>query len=149
VEKSTIERSIWINAPRERVWQAITDPAQIQQWFSPTTPWVLTAMAVGGQLYANGYESQTGIIELIDAPRQFTYRWGVPTSDTTFSVTTSFALEEENGGTRVRLIETFYETVPGTVREKGLDQNSQGWAMALENLKAYLDGKALPYPEGF
>ena len=29
MEKLTIERSIWIAAPRERVWQAVTDPAQI------------------------------------------------------------------------------------------------------------------------
>jgi hypothetical protein len=37
MRKMAIERSIWIAAPRERVWQAVTDPAQIVQWFAPCT----------------------------------------------------------------------------------------------------------------
>lgn len=31
MERIAIERSIWINAPRERVWLAITDPDQVAQ----------------------------------------------------------------------------------------------------------------------
>jgi carbon monoxide dehydrogenase subunit G len=34
----TIERSIWIDAPRERVWQAITALDQIVQWLVPNLP---------------------------------------------------------------------------------------------------------------
>src|SRR5688572_19975639 len=37
----TIERSIWIAAPRERVWQAVTDPEQVIQWFVPNLPGAL------------------------------------------------------------------------------------------------------------
>ena len=28
-----VERSIWVNAPRERVWQAITRAEEIRQWW--------------------------------------------------------------------------------------------------------------------
>ncbi len=31
----TIERSIWIDATRDRVWQAITAPEEISLWFLP------------------------------------------------------------------------------------------------------------------
>jgi uncharacterized protein YndB with AHSA1/START domain len=37
MEKLVVERSIWIAAPRERVWQAVTDPEQLAQWFLPPT----------------------------------------------------------------------------------------------------------------
>jgi carbon monoxide dehydrogenase subunit G len=35
MEQITVERSIWIPAPRERVWGAIIDPEQIAQWLLP------------------------------------------------------------------------------------------------------------------
>ena len=31
----SVERSIWIAAPRERVWQAVVEPEQVAQWFLP------------------------------------------------------------------------------------------------------------------
>ena len=40
MSKIVIERSIWIASPRERVWQAVTDPAQIAQWFAPGTSFI-------------------------------------------------------------------------------------------------------------
>jgi carbon monoxide dehydrogenase subunit G len=30
-----VEQSIWINAARERVWQALTQPELMMQWFAP------------------------------------------------------------------------------------------------------------------
>ena len=48
MEKMSIERSIWIDAPRERVWQAMTEPQQIAQWFLPAMPGVRYAPGVPG-----------------------------------------------------------------------------------------------------
>lgn len=137
-----VERGIWINAPRERVWQAITQPDQIQQWFSPGTPWVVTALEAGGKLYAVGYESQTGIIEVIDPPQRFSYRYELLSAGTLLSFVTTYTLDEENNGTRVTITETGVEA-PTEGQGSG-----RGWGMALDNLKAYLEGNALPFPEG-
>jgi hypothetical protein len=41
-----------------------------------------------------------------------------------------------------------FASLPEEARQERVDQNSQGWGMAVENLKAYLEGKSLPYPEG-
>jgi len=35
MEQLKVQCSIWIKAPRERVWQAITDPANLAQWLLP------------------------------------------------------------------------------------------------------------------
>ncbi len=148
MENAALERSIWIAAPRERVWRAITDPAQIQQWFSPPTPWKLDKLDVGGKLYAVGYESQAAIIEVLESPRQFSYSWGMPDADPPMAGMTTYSLEEENGGTRVTLTDVMSETTPAEIRQKHMNQSSGGWVMALENLQAYMEDKSLPYPEG-
>ncbi len=148
MEKATIERTIWIAAPRERVWQAITDPAQIEQWFSPGTPWERTALEVGGKLYARGYESQAGIIEQIDAPRQFTYRWESQPPDPRLTTITTYRLEEENGGTRLIFTESLSGSLTEEARQQRIEGTDAGYKMALENLQAYLEGRSLPHPEG-
>lgn len=35
MKKKTGECSIWFDAPREQVWQAVTDPEQLAQWLLP------------------------------------------------------------------------------------------------------------------
>jgi uncharacterized protein YndB with AHSA1/START domain len=147
MEKQAVHRTIWIKAPPERVWLAITDPAQIQQWFSPTTPWVVTALEVGGKIYAQGYESMTGVIEVFDAPRQFSYRW--VSKDEPIMTLTTYRLEEENGGTRVTISESMSGTLSEEIIKQRIEQNGWGWQGVLENMKAYIEGVALPYPQGF
>ncbi len=99
MEKVEIRRSVWINASRERVWQAVTNAGQRN----------------------------------------------LPDKTTT----TTYLLEEENGGTRFTVIEAGLESLSEEARRQRLHQNGKSWEMALENLKAYIDGKALPRPEGF
>ena len=117
-----LKRSIWINAPRERVWLAVTDPAQIQAWFAPNTP-----------ISMNG--SRVSITINDQEPER--------------TIATTYLLEEENGGTRFTVIETGLEALPEDARQKHLEQDGAGWVQALANLHAYIDGKALPHPQGF
>jgi uncharacterized protein YndB with AHSA1/START domain len=150
-EIAAVERSIWIDAPRERVWQAITDPKQLQQWYSPTTPWQLSALEVGGRFYVYNAETEaemyTEIIDLVDPPHQLVRR-SVPNPPETPQVTT-WRLEEEKGGTRLTLTNSGYEIQPDNARHPIMEQNAFGFGMALENLKAFNEGKELPYPFGF
>lgn len=146
-QKPAIERSIWIAATRERVWQAITDPKQLQQWFSPNTPWELSSLKVGGKYYVidtetNG-EMYVQIIEHMDPPHQFI------THSDSGTERTIYTLEEENGGTRLALTHTGYEEQPDASRWNTMEQNSAGFGMMLQNVKAVVEGEALPFPWGF
>jgi uncharacterized protein YndB with AHSA1/START domain len=149
--KFAIERTIWMNAPRERVWQALTDPQQLQQWVSPNTPWRLSALEVGGELVA--YDAETGdphstqVIEVMDAPRHLVLR-SIAESPAIQEVAT-YLLREENGGTRFILTHAGYETAPADARHQSMEQNAFGFGMMLENLEAYLLDQPLPYPWGF
>ncbi len=146
-----VERSIWIDAPRERVWQAISDPKQLQQWFSPTTPWLLSALEVGGKFYVYNVETETEMytqmIELLDPPHQLVNRSVATPPETPYG--TAWRLDEENGGTRVTITHSGYELEADSTRHPNMEQNAFGFGMILENLKAFSEGKTLPNPYGF
>jgi uncharacterized protein YndB with AHSA1/START domain len=150
-EMFAVERSIWIDAPRTRVWQAITDPKQLQQWFSPTTPWLLTALEVGGRMYVYNVETETEmyiqVIELLDPPHQLiTHSVATPPE---IPHGTTWRLDEENGGTRLTITNSGYEAEPEGTRHPNMEQNAFGFGMMLANLKAFSEGKDLPNPYGF
>jgi uncharacterized protein YndB with AHSA1/START domain len=142
LEKVEIRRSVWINAPRERVWQAVTEGDQVAQWFFPGTIFSQEGNKITVKL--GDMVVAEVIVEVSDPPRQMTTR-NLPDMLTT----TTYLLEEENGGTRFTVIEAGLESLSAEARQQRLDQNGKGWEMALENLKAYIDGKPLPRPEGF
>jgi uncharacterized protein YndB with AHSA1/START domain len=146
-----IERSIWIDAPRERVWDALTDPVKLQKWFSPTTAWRITSLTVGGRLYSpdpeTGAELYTQVYDVIDPPHQLITH-SVPVPPNTVDVTT-YTLESEKGGTRLFLTHAGYELMPEDVRSTNLERNAFGFGMMLENIKASVEETPLPYPQGF
>jgi uncharacterized protein YndB with AHSA1/START domain len=146
-EKISIERSIWIDAPRERVWHAITDVKQISEWFSPGTEWQLSALAVGGRLYVldqeSGAEQYTQIVELVDPPRLFATRSLEP------DLVTTWTLDEEKGGTRLTLTHSGYEGQPVEGRHNTIEQTAFGFGLMLANVRAVVEGRSLPVPGGF
>jgi uncharacterized protein YndB with AHSA1/START domain len=142
VEPIILERSIWINAPRERVWQAVTEPAQIAAWFAPGLTFSINDNKIA--IHMEGQVMEVALIEVFDPPHQLTTR-SLPDR----ILATTYKLEEENGGTRFTVIETGYESLSEEERQKRLEQDSGGWEMALKNLDAYINGKPLPRPEGF
>ncbi len=70
METIAVERTIWINAPRERVWQAITDPKQLSQWYAPGCPWEIPTLQAGAAIkfYNTDTDIQPGIIAVVDPP---------------------------------------------------------------------------------
>lgn len=151
-EKSfAVERSIWIAAPLERVWSAITDPMQLESWFSPGTSWKLTTLEVGGRLFTpdpeTGDETNVQVIQLVDPPQRFVTH-SLPASPGSSEVT-AYLLEEERGGTRLTITNSGYELLPDDERWSSMEQNAFGFGMMLENLRAYIESQDLPTPGGF
>jgi uncharacterized protein YndB with AHSA1/START domain len=146
-----VERSIWIDAPRERVWRAVTDPTQLESWFSPGISWKLTALEVGGRLFtpdpATGAETNVQVIQVVDPPQRFVTH-SLPASPGSSEVT-AYLLQEERSGTRLTVTHSGYELLPEDGRWSAMEQNAFGFGMMLENLRAYVEGKDLPTPGGF
>lgn len=146
-----VERSIWIDASCEAVWDAITDPALVEQWFSPGTPWALTALEVGGRLFVpspeTGAEMYAQRIEQLEAPYLFVTR--SVSEPPAPSHVTAHRLKEEDGGTRLTITFSGYEQQPESQRSTNMERDAFGFGMMLENLKRSVEGGTLPYPSGF
>src|SRR6185437_15960768 len=73
-----IEKIVDLDAPRSRVWRALTDYTQFNQWFgvSLTSPFIPGA-AVSGKLNIRNYEHLTLTIwiESMEPDRFFSFRW--------------------------------------------------------------------------
>jgi uncharacterized protein YndB with AHSA1/START domain len=150
-EKIAVERSIWIAAPRERVWRAISNPDQFELWFSPGTSFKSSGSGVGARLYVEnpetGAEMYVQILEVIDPPNHLVLRSQPEPPETPFI--TSYKLVEENNGTRLTLTYSGYERLPGDIRWRNMEENAFGFGMMLANLKAHIEGSSLPNPQGF
>jgi uncharacterized protein YndB with AHSA1/START domain len=138
------QATIWIAAPRERVWQAVTQPEQLAQWFAPGSPWEVPALDKGApvafHLHPSAHNALTepytmrAVIAVVDPPRQLSLEWE---AESGFPPLT-FLLAEENGGTRVTITQSLEATA-------GPSEENEGYTLSLENLKALVEGEAVPH----
>lgn len=108
-----VTRELVLPAPPEEVWEALTDPERLQEWFANEVEWD------GDELvyrWGDGAERRARIEES-DEPRRLGFRWSDPDGDET---RVTFELEEADEGTRLTVTE-------------GRDA---GWTSALE-LRAF------------
>ena len=129
-----IEQEVRIEAPIERVWQVITDPAYVARWFGNTAE---IDLRPGGPLRFgwDGHGPFHGVVERVEPPREFAYRWvhdaGVPVGGESVETQVSFSLSEVDGGTLVRLVES------GFADEGHVKENTEGWTAELAELLAF------------
>jgi uncharacterized protein YndB with AHSA1/START domain len=142
----SIQREIVIDAPADVVWRTITEPAQIERWFFDR---VELDVQPGGRGTFAFKGRETGepvtvaiVVETVDAPRRFAFRWGRPTSGTpepAGSILVDFTLSPEGAErTRLRVVETGLDTVGWPEEEKSryADDHRRGWEEKLGALAA-------------
>jgi uncharacterized protein YndB with AHSA1/START domain len=136
-----IERSVLIRVPRERVWDAITDPAQLEQWYAPGCPWEIPALQPGATIKFHNTDTdiQFAAIEVLEPLREFTLRWQLDPMHPGLTLTNTFRLEPENGNTRVTILQAGYESLPEAHRQDQLDQDAEAYTAIAESLKRYLE----------
>jgi uncharacterized protein YndB with AHSA1/START domain len=144
-----IEKQVLLKAPRARVWRALTDVSQFNEWFgvSLTAPFAPGA-EVSGRIDIRNYEhvTMTIWIEKMEAERFFSFRWHPyaieADVDYTAEPTTlvTFTLEDAPGGTRLTIVESGFDAIPASRREAAFRMNEKGWAGQAENIRKYLAG---------
>jgi uncharacterized protein YndB with AHSA1/START domain len=142
-----IEREVVIAAPVERVWATITQPEHVGSWFGDAGAEI--DLRPGGAIiirwkdYGTGY----GIVERVEPPRVFAWR-GALIGHTEVradnSTLVEFTLSPENGGTRLRVVESGFHTlaIPAEEALKQAEGNVEGWRIKTEELAAYVAGVA-------
>ncbi len=142
-----IEKQILLQAPRARVWRAISDSHEFGAWFQCvfTEPFRPGA-TLRGRLTYPGYEHHTleVTIEAMEPERRFAYRWHPhavdPAVDFSGEPTTlvEFTLEDAPGGTLLRVVESGFDRLPIERRASALKGNERGWEGQMTAIERYL-----------
>jgi uncharacterized protein YndB with AHSA1/START domain len=142
-----IEREIVIAAPPQRVWTLLTDERYFSEWFGDARAEI--DLRPGGAMAVHWTEHGTVLAEVVavEPPRRFAYRWSqfqdearaAPVDGTATLV--EFTLDPERDGTRLRVVESGFETLdcPPEERAKKAEDNTSGWGIELERLRDYVE----------
>lgn len=142
-----IEKLVNLEAPRSRVWRALTDVRRFNAWFGAALTGAFAPGAeITGGLASKKYEHvrMTLWIEAMEPERFFSFRWHPyaiePGVDYSAEPTTlvSFTLEDAPGGTRLTIVESGFDAIPESRRAKAFSMNSAGWEGQAKNLQKFL-----------
>ena len=136
----SIERELILPVPPERVWTALTRPDQLSAWFGTQATLDLRP---GGEVIftwdgsTGPHGANRGVIEVVERPNRFAFRWQ-SSPDTEQMTRVEFTLELHPEGTRLRLVESGFASLPPALRGGCHESNTRGWQRELGELAQYL-----------
>jgi uncharacterized protein YndB with AHSA1/START domain len=146
MEYGKIEREIEIDASPDTVFEVITSPQHLTQWWPDEAVLVPVPGAVGELVFgdrASG-EAQIPQITVVEAepPRLFSFRWVHPEGEDAHegnSLLVSFELSPSGEGTRLRMTETGFREMGWEVAvlEQQYREHGEGWDYFLPRLASY------------
>ena len=133
---------IFIAAPRERVFEALTNPVQAAQWWGDHSRYYMHGFSMdvrpGGNWSTTGHSATSGDIQVhgefleVDPPRRLCYTW--ISSWLPKATKVLWELESHNGGTSLKL------THNGFAGDTEATKNhAHGWNLALVWLQSYAE----------
>ena len=141
-----LELTCTLDASPERIFRALTDPAELVKWWGPsgfTTPEIEIDPRVGGS-YRLGMQPPDGELfhlagEFLEVGRPtrlaYSFRWEEPDPDDQETAVKLF-LDAVAGQTRLSLWHGVFAT------EARLALHKSGWADSLQRLSAFLESAA-------
>ena len=143
-----IERKVLINAPRARVWRAVSDAGEFGDWFGVDFKGktFVAGKHVQGKITYPGYEHLTMdvLIERVVPQQLLSWRWHPaaidPKVDYSQEPTTlvEFELKDADGGTLLMVVESGLDKIPLARRADVFRMNSSGWDQQMENVKKHV-----------
>lgn len=141
--RNSIEKEVFIRAPRSRVWRAVVDRTEFGTWFRVDLPpgEFVAGESVKGQITYPGYEHLLMEVDVVEVTpeKRLSFRWlpGIDESIKTKTLVT-FTLEEAPGGTRLTLVESGFDQLPPDLHEKTYRENEGGWAEQMQNIERHV-----------
>src|SRR5262245_22521999 len=153
-----IEKQVLLRAPQARVWKALTDVREFQEWFGvkfdrPFTPGaLLRGVIVGTTVDAGVAKAQLEhavvpfeiSVDRVEAERLFSFRWHPFAVDQNVDYSTEpttlieFVLEDAPGGTRLIVSESGFDRIPLERRSQAFTSNDEGWSIMVKLIERYL-----------
>ncbi|MEU0536769.1 SRPBCC family protein [Amycolatopsis tolypomycina] len=121
----------------ERVWRAITDPAELEHWFPARVDVELRAGGTIRFTFPGEDSSTTGQVVTADPPREFTFVWN--------DDTLRWLISPDGDGSRLEFTHTFGRGDPAIAKLAG-GRTAAGWDGCLDALAAHLAGQDFAQP---
>lgn len=142
-DQDTVTAEIHVAAPPERVFQAITDPRQVGQWWGDASQYRATNwqsdLRPGGKWRTDGKGADgkpfyvAGEYLEVDPPHLLVHTW-IPSYREGLITTVRWELKPEGAGTRVFLRHSGFAKHP----EAGQD-HGRGWVRVLGWMQAFVE----------
>jgi uncharacterized protein YndB with AHSA1/START domain len=94
-----IRREILLDAPREEVWEALTDPERLEDWFANDVDLDLRPGGGATFRWSNG-EERHAVVREIEPEERLTFDWDDDEGEV------EFTLADDDAGTRLTVVET-------------------------------------------
>ena len=92
----TIERDVVLPVTRERAWELITEPAELEEWLAEDVDFEAEEGAPLRVTFADGGERE-GVVEAVEPEERVVFSWG--------DSRVEWRLDEVPGGTRFTVVE--------------------------------------------
>lgn len=147
--ENRIERRIYLNAPAERVWVALTDHEEFGAWFRVSLygPFKVGEVTFGEVTYP-GHEGMAfwARVEVMDEPHSFSLVWPIdetvqpddPSIDDKVTLV-EFTLESLDMRSRLTIRESGFEKLSEGKRLQAFRRNKRGWDAQIKNIKDFVE----------
>lgn len=143
MEYGSIEREIHVDASPEVVFEVVSSPEHISQWWSDDAEFTAAPGAVGELVWGDRAEVAPIKVERAEPPRLFSFRWCHPggvVDDPAGSLLVTFELTPSGSGTRIRLTETGFREMgwEAAKLEELYRDHTTGWDTFVPRLGEYI-----------
>src|SRR5262249_33381995 len=138
-------RSVVINAPRERVWRALSDAPEFGRWFGVNLDGqsFVAGKLARGNITIKGYEHIVFeiLVERVEPQDLLSYHWHPYAIDPSVDddeeepTLVTFTLQDAPGhATRLTVVESGFDKIPPHRRAEAFRMNSSGWEGQMRNI---------------
>jgi uncharacterized protein YndB with AHSA1/START domain len=124
VAVQSVRREVVLPVTRERAWELITEPAELEEWLADEIELEAEPGAEVRAAWSTG-EERAGVVEEVEPERRLAFRWG----DDEDPSRVEFRLEDAPGGTRLVVVEQ-------RLRPLALGARPASWGPRLQALAA-------------
>lgn len=149
MEHGSIEREIHVDAPPEIVYEVVSRPEHIREWWFAESDVPPTPGSAGELVWADGDDPRAHVTRMTvtraEPSRLFAFRWTHAAGESAAegnSMLVTFQLEPAGSGTRLRLTETGFRERGWeiAVLEQELADHEAGWDRFVPRIAAYAEG---------
>lgn len=143
MEYGSIEREIHVEASPEVVYEVVSRPEHISQWWSDGAELDPAPGAVGALIWDDRADAVPITVVKADPPMLFAFRWTYPdgkVDDDAASLLVTFELTPSGTGTTIKLTETGFREMgwEAAKLEEQYREHTTGWDIFIPRLGDYV-----------